>query len=111
MTKKVIPEKWKKETAAIKAVQVAFDVGEEVQHLVRKEAVEMGINPSDRVREILGLPTVRRVQRPRLSISLSPDDFAYLAQEYNIDAEDRIRLKQQAAQKLIKYVQLKTKPS
>ena len=49
-------DKWDKEKKAAKAVQVAFDLGQEVSHHIRYEALEKGINPPDRIREILGLP-------------------------------------------------------
>ncbi|MBL4607941.1 MAG: hypothetical protein JKY01_08960 [Pseudomonadales bacterium] len=105
MKKKNMPEKWQKEADAIKAVQVAFDLGEEIQAVIRREALEMGLNPSDRVREILGLPVSRRTVRPRLSISLTPDDFVQLAGDYKLNSADKVGLKREAAQVLIDYVE------
>ena len=105
MTKKNLPEKWQKEAEAIKAVQVAFDLGEEVQKVIRREALDMGLNPSDRVRQILGLPVSRRAKRPRLSISLTTDDFTQLAGDYKLNTTDKVGLKREAAQTLIDYVE------
>ena len=105
MSKKKLPEKWQKEVEAIKAVQVAFDLGEEIQEVIRREALEMGLNPSDRVRQILGLPVARRTKRPRLSISLSPEDFIQLAGTYELNPADKLGLKREAAQALIDYVE------
>lgn len=105
MTKKILPEKWQKEAEAIKAVQVAFDLGEEVQKVIRREALDMGLNPSDRVRQILGLPVSRRAKRPRLSISLTTDDFTQLAGDYKLNTTDKVGLKREAAQTLIDYVE------
>lgn len=105
MTKKNMPEKWQKEAEAVKAVQVAFDLGEEIQEVIRREALEMGLNPSDRVRQILGLPVSRRAKRPRLSISLSSDDFIQLAGAYALEPDDKLGLKREAAQVLIDYVE------
>lgn len=105
MTKKNMPEKWQKEAEAVKAVQVAFDLGEEIQEVIRREALEMGVNPSDRVRQILGLPVSRRAKRPRLSISLSSEDFIQLAGAYALKPDDKLGLKREAAQALIDYVE------
>jgi hypothetical protein len=100
-----MPEKWQKEAEAVKAVQVAFDLGEEIQEVIRREALEMGLNPSDRVRQILGLPVSRRAKRPRLSISLSSEDFTQLAGAYELNPADKLGLKREAAQALIDYVE------
>ena len=105
MTKQTLPEKWQKEADAIKAVQVAFDLGEEIQQVIRREALDMGLNPSDRVRQILGLPVTRRAKRPRLSISLTSEDFTQLAGDYDLKPSDKVGLKREAAQALIDYVE------
>ena len=105
MSSKKLPEKWQEEQKAVKAVQVAFDIGEKVQYQLRKEALELVINPSDRVRQILGLPVNKRVQRPRLSISLSQSDFEHLAEDFQLDKTDKVSIKQQAAARLIRYVE------
>lgn len=100
-----IPEKWRGEQKAAKAVQVAFDVGFEVQTVIRKEALDCMLSPSDRVRQILGLSVTSKPKRPRLSISLTADDFAALAQAYSIDVNNRVAIKQKAAENLIQYVE------
>ncbi len=103
--KRKMPGRWAEEKKSIKAVQVAFDVGEEVQLLIRREALERGINPPDRVRQILGLPTTTKPQRPRLSISLSETDFNILAEKFKTDEDDRLSIRQIAAEKLIAHLQ------
>ena len=102
---KNLPKKWKKEQKAVKAIQVAFDIGEEFQYRLRKEALDLGVNPSDRVRQILGLPTNKRVQRPRLSISLSEVDFELLAEEFGLEKDNKVAIKQKAAAQLITYIE------
>ena len=97
-------DKWDKETKAAKAVQVAFDLGQEVSHHIRYEALEKGINPPDRIREILGLPVNSRPVRPRLSISLSENDFMLLAEKFGVEASDRLRIRQIAAEKLVAHL-------
>lgn len=105
MSKKKLPNKWQQEQKAVKAIQVAFDIGEEFQYRLRKEALDLGVNPSDRVRQILGLPTSKRVQRPRLSISLSEVDFGLLAEEFGLEKDDKVAIKQKAASRLIAYIE------
>lgn len=100
-------EKWEKEKKTVKAIQLAFDVGEEVQYQVRREALDLGFTPSDRIRQILGLPVNPKPVRPRLSISLTPEDFELLSKEYNLDKDDRLGIKQMAAEALIKHVKEK----
>ncbi len=108
MAKRELPEKWKKEVNAIKAIQVAFDLDEKVQYVIRREALEMDVNPSERMRQILGLTTHRVPQRPRLSISLKPEDFATLANRYNVDPTDKRSIKQQASIEIQKYAEGKS---
>ena len=103
MVKRELPEKWKKEEKAIKAIQVAFDLDEKIQYIIRREALDMEINPSERIRQILGLSNNKTPQRPRLSISLKPDDFDILANRYQVDVTDRRAIKHQASLELQKY--------
>lgn len=98
-----IPPKWQSETRTVKAIQLAFDVGERVQYQVRKEALDLDIAPSDRIRQILGLAVSGRPKRPRLSISLSEDDFIALAERYGVTPDDRVAIKRKAAEDLIKH--------
>ena len=102
--KSKLPPRWQKEQRAVKAVQIAFDVGEEVQYLIRREALDLAINPPDRIRQILGLPVNSKPVRPRLSISLSPEDFILLAEQFGVDPEDRIAIRHIAAEKLIQHL-------
>ncbi len=98
-----MPEKWKKEQKVIKAIQVAFDLEAKVQYLIRKEALELDINPSERVRQIIGLPVHDAPKRPRLSVSLKPDDFVALAKKYHLDPQDKKSIKHKASLELQAY--------
>ena len=105
--KKKLPDRWRKENKATRAVQVAFDLDERIQKVIRREAIDRGINPPDRVREILGLKVNTKPVRLRLSISLGDDDFSTLAEHFGVDATDRVGIKQKAAERLVAYVQRK----
>ena len=78
------PAQWEKERRAARAVQVAFDLEEQVQQVIRQEALDLGINASDRIRHILGLELPRRPKRVRLSISLGETDFQTLAERFEL---------------------------
>jgi len=98
------PPQWDKERRAVRAVQIAFDLDEQVQHVIRQEALDLGINPSDRIRQILGLEVAQKPKRLRLSISLGEDDFHNLAQRFELEEQDRSSIKQQASEALITHV-------
>lgn len=98
-------DKWDREKQAAKAVQVAFDLGHDVSYQIRTEALQRGLNPPDRIREILGLPVSNKPVRPRLSISLTDQDFELLAAEFDVAASDRLRIRQLAAERLIEHME------
>ena len=104
MNERKVPEKWQKNVKAIKAVQVAFDMDEKVQLSIRMEALTAGISPSEQIRSILGLPTNKRPKRPRLTVSLSPEDYQLLAEKYQLPADDQLAIKKQLMDDLIAHV-------
>jgi hypothetical protein len=99
-----IPEKWQSSIKAVKAVQVAFDMDEKIQLAIRKQALEAGISPSEQIRDILGLPTNKRPKRPRLTVSLSAEDYVLLGEKYNLSAEQQLEIKKKLMDDLINYV-------
>ena len=99
-----IPDKWQSSVKAAKATQVAFDMDEKIQLEIRKEALEAGLSPSDKIRDILGLETNKRPKRPRLTVSLSLDDYQALADKYQLDAEQQLEIKRKLMDDLISYV-------
>jgi len=99
-----LPEKWQSSIKAVKAVQVAFDMDEKIQLAIRKQALEAGISPSEQIRDILGLPTNKRPKRPRLTVSLSSDDYELLAEKYNLTSEQQLEIKKKLMDDLIHYV-------
>ncbi len=105
MGKGKLPEKWKTEQKTIRAIQLAFDLDEKIQYIIRREALDMDVNPSERMRQILGLQTNKVPQRPRLSISLKPEDFVTLAKKFNVEVEDKRAIKQHASLEIQKYAE------
>jgi len=103
MTKKT-PNKWQSSLKAIKAVQVAFDMDEKIQLAIRKEALDAGLSPSDQIRDILGLAINKRPKRPRLTVSLAPDDYLVLAEKYVLKAEQQLEIKKKLMDELIEHV-------
>ncbi|MBV1910918.1 MAG: hypothetical protein KUG78_16585 [Kangiellaceae bacterium] len=97
------PERWKKESKAIKATQVAFDISTEAQKRLKLTAIQNDLSPSDQMRKILGLPSKKPV-RPRLTISLSENDYLILAEHYKLDKSDKLAIKEMAAKEIIAFV-------
>jgi hypothetical protein len=104
MTSKKLSDKWQGSVKAIKATQVAFDMDEKIQLEIRKQALEDGISPSEKIRGILGLPTNKRPKRPRLTVSLNPDDYLMLAEKYGLNAEDQLEIKKRLMDELVAHV-------
>lgn len=103
MTVKRPPERWQGSAEAIRAVQVAFDVEEGVINAVRKAAFESGLSTSDQVRVVLGLAVIRQPKRPRLTVSLSPDDYVELGARYGLDPADKLAIKERVVADLIRF--------
>jgi len=101
-----VPDKWQSSVKAAKATQIAFDMDEKIQLEIRKEALEAGLSPSDKIREILGLPTNKRPKRPRLTVSLSAEDYQVLADKYQLEAEQQLEIKRKLMDDLINHVSL-----
>ena len=73
-------------------MQVVFELEQPESQALRIKAIEQGLSPSDYIREIIGLPRKKPV-RPRLSVSLSQEDYQILAKRYHLkpDEKDLIR--------------------
>jgi hypothetical protein len=99
-----VPEQWQSSVKAAKATQVAFDMDEKIQLEIRKEALDAGLSPSDKIRDILGLPTNKRPKRPRLTVSLSSDDYQVLAEKYQLTADQQLEIKRRLMDDLINYI-------
>ncbi|KQV51009.1 MULTISPECIES: hypothetical protein [unclassified Duganella] len=95
--------RWSGSDAALRAVQVAFDVETQVIDAVRLAAFKSQLSTSDQIRKILGLPFSSKPVRPRLTVSLSDADYALLAGRLGVDAADRRRIKEILHEQLITF--------
>lgn len=103
MSVKQKPARWQSSDAAIKAVQVAFDVEEKVLETVRRTAFEENRSTSDQIRHLLGLSTASRPKRPRLTVSLTVADYAVLGERYGLAVDDRLAIKERVTRELIDF--------
>lgn len=99
--KKPIPEAWEKSNKSIKAVQVIFELEQAVSRTLRIRAIQQDLSPSDYIRDIVGLPRKKPV-RPRLSISLSAEDYQILAKKYHLQSDEKDKIRAAIKDELIK---------
>ena len=97
------PERWQGSDTALRAVQVAFDASEAVMEAVRVAAFHDNVSTSTEIRKLLGLPMGERPKRPRLTVTLSADDYELLAQRFGLPADDRLAIKEAATQELVAF--------
>ncbi|MDR1351059.1 MAG: hypothetical protein LBJ59_09870 [Zoogloeaceae bacterium] len=97
------PIRWQSSDKALKAVQVAFDVEAAVLEAIRCAAFENDVSSSEQIRRILGLATARRPIRPRLTVSLTPDDYVLLGRRYGLPPAERLAIKGHVTQELIEF--------
>jgi len=100
---KELPKKWQASSKAVRAVQVAFYVDDQIQTIIRQNACLQGISPSDLIRQITQLPVSAPPKRPRLTATLNPDDYELLAQRYSLNPDDSLEIKRHVMQELIEY--------
>ena len=101
--KPALTEKWASGTKVLKAVQVAFDMDEKLQYVIRREALDAGVGPTDQIRDILNLPLSKRPKRPRLTVSLSPTDYQILAERYSLEIDNQLEIKRRVMEELVDY--------
>jgi hypothetical protein len=87
----------------IKATQVAFEMEQKVACHIRELAAREGLAPSDQIRKMIGL-SYSPPKRPRLTVSLSEDDYVTLGKKYRLDATDALGIKRKMIQELITMV-------
>jgi hypothetical protein len=97
------PARWKASDEALRAVQVAFDVEETVLNAVRQAAFVNQLSSSDQIRRLLDLPTPNKPKRPRLTVSLSAQDYELLGARYGLASDDRLSIKEHVTAELIAF--------
>lgn len=97
------PARWTSSDEALKAVQVAFDVEEAVLNAVRKAAFDNSLSTSDQIRALLELPITERPKRPRLTVSLTTQDYEVLAARFGLSVDDRLAIKERVTRELISF--------
>ena len=100
MTNNKIPDRWTRSDKAVKAVQVAFDASEALSSKIRIAASRNGLSASDQIRKIIGLPVSSRPKRPRLTVSLSEEDYELLAKRYKLKHIDKQKIKNKVMEEL-----------
>lgn len=98
-----LPKKWQQSAKVVKAVQIAFDMDSKLQYSIRRSALDEGISPSEKIRDLLALTTHKKPKRPRLTVSLSADDYIQLGKRYNIPAENQLDIKKYVIEELTKF--------
>jgi len=98
--KKSIPSAWTKSDKNIRAVQVIFELEQEQFKAVRIKAIEQSLSPSDYIRHIVGLPRKKPI-RPRLSISLSAEDYEILAKRYQLAVDMKEKIRERIKEELV----------
>ncbi|NOY67861.1 MAG: hypothetical protein GXP13_10735 [Gammaproteobacteria bacterium] len=101
--KKKIPGKWTGSDKNIRAVQVIFELGLPQSRALRIKAIEQDLSPSDFIRDIVHLPRKKPI-RPRLSISLSAEDYQILGKRYQLDPDQKERVREKMKLELLKHL-------
>lgn len=104
-----LPMRWQSSQPALRAVQVAFDVTESVLQAIRAAAYEANLSNSDQVRVVLGLPLLRQAKRPRLTVSLSADDYRLLGLRYELEPTDHLAIKERVGAALVAFAEKQRK--
>ncbi len=100
VTKKHTHARWSQSDKSLRAVQVIFELGLEQSRTLRINAIEQDLSPSDYIREIIGLPRKKPI-RPRLSISLSNEDYQILADRYDLTADKKEQIREKIKEELL----------
>lgn len=97
------PARWTGSDQALKAVQVAFDVEQDVLYAVRRAAFENDLSTSDQIRQVLQLSTANKPKRPRLTVSLTAEDYMVLGERFGVDGHNRLEIKERVIEELIRF--------
>ncbi|WP_353570551.1 hypothetical protein [Candidatus Albibeggiatoa sp. nov. BB20] len=101
---KQLPNQWQRSNKSIRAVQLVFELNKSISDTIRYQANKHGLSPSDQIRTVIGLET-KLPKRPRLTISLSEEEYMILAQRYNVPVDNKTAIREAIADELIAYSQ------
>ena len=97
----IVPKSWTKSDKSIRAVQVIFELEQTQSRTLRIKAIEKDLSPSDYIRDIVDLPR-KMPLRPRLSVSLSKEDYQALAKRYKLKSNEKVKIRERIKEELIK---------
>lgn len=95
-------KKWNEQSKVIKATQVAFELEQKIAKQIQEMAASEGLTASSQIRKLVGLP-YSPPKRPRLTVSLSKDDYKELGKKYDINPDDSLLIKRKIMQELIDF--------
>ncbi|MEC8678331.1 MAG: hypothetical protein VXX85_05720 [Candidatus Margulisiibacteriota bacterium] len=96
-------KKWDSNNNAVKATQLAFELEQKVMVYIQQMAIKNFLSTSNQIRKLLGL-SYAPPKRPRLTVSLSSDDYIQLGKKYNIEPSDKIGIKRRIMAELIDII-------
>ncbi len=85
----------------VKTTQIAINLSAESRKKLRIEAAMDDMSPSDKARETLGLNLNTKKMRSKLILNLTEKDFKFLAGKYGVDPEDKLEVRDKAAEEII----------
>ena len=91
--------KWGLEKAALKKIQLHFSFRVVRNDQIQHDAIDYGIKPSDMIRKIVGLP-FKKIQRPRIGLSLNDTDLKFLAEKYGLNPNDETEIKRRVTEEV-----------
>ena len=103
-----LPKRWQQSEKVVKAVQIAFDMDAQLQYSIRRSALDEGRSPSEQIRHLLALPTHTKPKRPRLTVSLTSEDYEMLGKRYGLAAENQLEIKKYVIEELTQFAKEKT---
>jgi hypothetical protein len=95
--------KWNKNRKAVCATQVAFELEKRIAHKIHEMALCNGLTPSNQLRKLIGL-AYALPKRPRLTMSLSQEDYSTLGEKYDVNPNDTLEIKRMIMQEIIQLV-------
>ncbi len=105
MSNQKIPDHWKKSDSSLRAIQLAFEFSLQISDVIRHQANKNGLSTSDQLRKIIQLQ-VKPPKRPRLTVSLNPEDYQTLADRYQLAADDKTAIRKAVREEIVAFAKL-----